>query len=573
MKKSNFLSLHLTYIAAVILFSCNIIYAQIENVPADNPVYTFLKQMQVQGILNDYSDVILPLSRKKVLEALQQVDKNKDKISLTDREYLESLKKKLDFFEEKNISSLKPDTSRSGSIFDNFPSDFSKNLFADSEKHLYSYNDRNINFYINPVVEYKYINSSFNKNNSFLFNLGGILRGSYDDWFGFYLLGTNGIVSGNRDVAELDRRVLQSYTFNNTKINYFPYTEGYARVEKGIVSLQIGRERVLWGTGYINRLILSENPPPFDFIRFNISYKSLSYNFLHGWLVQKPTLTILDSLGEYFKTKGSKYVAMSRLGFRPNNKLSLGITQMIIYSNRPLEAAYLTPFLFFESAQRSLNDLDNSFLSFDGRYLITDGIEINSSIIFDDINFKRLANGQWNASNNGTAWQVGTIITNPLLLNDLIFKMEYIQIRPYMYSHPGLKGALTYTSNGYLLSPDIQPNSTLFSTEIDYRFSSELCAQLNYSHELHGNNIYDSQGNLIKNVGGDVFQNKTFYDSYFANLLDGKRETTDMLTLSINYEFLYGFYGGLAYQYINKLSNGLKTTNNILSASLRLSFE
>lgn len=573
MKKSNFLFLHLSYIAAAILFNFNIIYAQVENVPAVNPVYSFLKRMQVQGILSDYSNVILPLSRKKVLEALQQVDKNKDKISLTDREYLESLKKKLDFFEEKKISSLKPDTSRSGSIFDNFPSDFSKNLFADSEKHLYSYNDKNINFYINPVVEYKYINSSFNKNNSSLFNLGGILRGSYDDWFGFYLLGTNGIVSGNRDVAELDRRVLQSYTFNDTKINYFPFTEGYARVEKGIVSLQIGRERVLWGTGYINRLILSENPPPFDFIRFNISYKSLSYNFLHGWLVQKPTLTILDSLGEYFKTKGSKYVAMSRLGFRPNNKLSLGITQMIIYSNRPLEAAYLTPFLFFESAQRSLNDLDNSFLSFDGRYLITDGIEVNSSIIFDDINFKRLSEGQWNASNDGTAWQIGTIITNPLLLNDLIFKMEYIQIRPYMYSHPGLKGALTYTSNGYLLSPDIQPNSTLFSTEIDYRFSSELCAQLNYSHELHGNNIYDSQGNLIKNVGGDVFQNKTFYDSYFANLLDGKRETTDMLTLSINYEFLYGFYGGLAYQYINKLSNGLKTTNNILSASLRLSFE
>ena len=573
MKKSNFLLLHLIYVAIAILFDFNITYSQVENVPADNPVYSFLKQMQVQGILNDYSDIILPLSRKKVLEALQEVDKNKDKISLTDREYLERLEKKLDLFEEKSISLINPDTSRSGSIFDNFPSDFSKNLFADSEKHLYSFNDSNINFYINPVVEYKYVNSSFNKNNSSLFNLGGVLRGSYDDWFGFYLLGTNGIVSGNRDVAELDKSVAQNYTFNNTKINYFPYTEGYARVEKGIISLQIGRERVLWGTGYINRLILSENPPPFDFIRFNISYKSLSYNFLHGWLVQKPTFTPIDSLAGDFKTKGSKYVAMSRLGFRPSNKLSLGITQMIIYSNRPLEAAYLTPFLFFESAQRSLNDLDNSFLAFDGRYLITDGLEINSSIIFDDINFKRLGNGQWNANNNGTAWQAGAIITNPLLLNDLVLKIEYIQIRPYMYSHPGLKGALTYTSNGYLLSPDIQPNSTLFSTEIDYRFSRDLYAQLNYSHELHGNNILDSQGNLIRDVGGDVFQNLTVYDSYFADLLDGEREVTDLFSLSVNYEFLYGFYGGIAYQYKNKLSNGLKTTNNILSASLRLAFE
>ena len=384
MKKKNFPSVSICFTVIIIFISIVNISAQVDNVPANNPVYAFLKQMQVQGILKDYSDIILPLSREKVLGALKRVDAQKDKISETDREYLERLKEKLNFYEEKQASLIKSDSSVSSSIFDNFPSDFSKNLFADSEKHFYRYNDKDISFYINPIAEYKYISSSFYKNNTSLLNIGGTFSGSYDGWLGFYLLGSNGTALGNRDVAELDQEVAQSYTFNNTKINYFPYTEGYARLEKGIVSLQLGRERVLWGTGYINRLILSNNPPPFDFIRFNISYKSLSYNFLHGWLVQKPTFTQLDSLLGTFKTKGSKYVAMSRLGFTPGNKLSLGITQMIIYSNRPVEAAYLTPFLFFESAQRSLNDLDNSFLSFDGRYLITDGLEINSSIIFDD---------------------------------------------------------------------------------------------------------------------------------------------------------------------------------------------
>ncbi len=572
MKKINFILLPLGFVIISILFCFGSLVAQVENVPADNPVYPFLKRMQVQGILKDYNDIILPLSRKKILEDLQQIDNNKEKIGETDREYLERLKQKLDYYEEKNISS-ETDSSTSASIFDNFPPDFSKNLFADSGKHLYRYNDKDINFYVNPVFEYKYIYSSLNKNNTSLFNLGGVFRGSYDDWFGFYLLGTNGIVSGSRNVAELDRRVLQNYTFNNTKINYFPYTEGYARLEKGILSFQIGRERVLWGTGYINRMILSDNPPPFDFLRFNISYKSLSYNFIHGWLVQMPTFTFIDSLAGDFKNKGSKYIAMSRLGFHPGNKLSLGITQMIIYSNRPLEAAYLTPFLFFESAQRSLNDLDNSFLSFDGRYLITNGMEINSSIIFDDINFKRLFNGEWNGSNNGTGWQAGAIITDPLLWNNFVLKIEYIQLRPYIFSHPGLKGALTYTSNGYLLSPDLQPNSTLFSTEIDYRFSRELYAQLNFSHELHGDNIYDSQGNLVRNAGGDVFQNLTIYDSYYTNLLDGKRETADIFSLSLNYEFLYGFFGNFTYQYKNRSSGDLNTSNNIFSASLKLAFE
>ncbi len=571
MKKLNNLFVYLTI--AFLLFLGDIT-AQVDNVPANNPVYAFLKQMQVQGILHNYSDIILPLSRKKVLEALEQIDAKKVLISETDREYLERLKEKLNYYEERQVSLIQSDSSVSSSIFDNFSSDFSKNLFADSEKHLYSYNDKDISFYVNPIVEYKYLSSSFYKNNASLLNIGGTIRGSYDEWLGFYLLGSNGTVLGNRDVADLDQEVAQSYTFNNTKINYFPYTEGYVRLEKGIASFELGRERVLWGTGYINRMVLSNNPPPFDFIRFNISYKSLSYNFLHGWLVQKPTFTTIDSAaGENFKNKGSKYIAMSRLGFSPGNKLSLGITQMIIYSNRPVEAAYLTPFLFFESAQRSLNDLDNSFLSFDGRYLITNGFEINSSIIFDDLNFKRLSKGEWNGSNNGTAWQAGAIITDPLLINDLVVKLEYIQIRPYIFSHPGLKGALTYTNNGYLLSPNIQPNSTLFSAEIDYRFSRELYARMNFSHELHGNNIYNSEGDLIRNVGGDVFQNLTIYDSEFANLLDGERERTDIFTVSLNYEFLYGFFGNLTYQYKNRAAGSLNTTNNLLSASVRLSFE
>ena len=570
MKKLN--NLFVYPVIAILFFHGNIT-AQVDNVPANNPVYAFLKQMQVQGILKDYSDIILPLSRKKVLEDLEEIDANKTKISETDREYLERLKEKLNYYEEKKVSLIKSDSSISSSIFDNFPSDFSKNLFTDSEKHLYSYNGGGISFYINPIAEYKYISSSFYKNNASLLNIGGVFRGSYDGWLGFSLLGSNGTVLGDRDVAELDQEVAQSYTFNSTKINYFPYTEGYVRLEKGIASFELGRERVLWGTGYINKLILSNNPPPFDFIRFNISYKSLSYNFLHGWLVQKPTFTFIDSLAGNFKNKGSKYVAMSRLGFNPGNKLSLGITQMIIYSNRPVEAAYLTPFMFFESAQRSLNDLDNSFLSFDGRYLITNGLEINSSIIFDDLNFKRLSKGEWNGSNNGTAWQSGAIITNPLLINDLVVKLEYIQIRPYIFSHPGLKGALTYTNNGYLLSPDIQPNSTLFSAEIDYRFSREFYVRMNYNHELHGNNIYNSNGDLIKNVGGDVFQNLTIYDSEFANLLDGERERTDIFTLSLDYEFLYGFYANLTYQYRNRVSDSINTTNNVLSASVRLSFE
>ncbi len=549
----------------VILVYTGKIFPQVETVPVDHPVYQFLKEMQVKGILKNYNDVVLPLSKQQVINDLKQIESNVGKLDETEKQFLIRMEEKIGFNFEGEKSSV--------NIFNNFPQNFGGNLISDSQKHLYSYIDTSISFFIDPVLEGKYIYSSLYINNSELMNIGGTIRGSYDNWLGFYLQGTNGSEFGNRNVAEIDKRIEQSYTFNQTKINFFDETKGYIRLQKGIVDLQLGRERVLWGNGYINRTILSDNPQMFDFIRFDITYKKLSYNFLHGWLVQKPIVQHIDSLIGDVKFKSSKYVAISRLGYQANNSLSFGLTQMMIYSDRPFELAYLNPFLFWESAQRSLNDLDNSFLAFDGRYLITDGLEISSSIIFDDINFSYLFKGEWARSNNGEEWQAGAIITSPLLPNNLVLKLEYMQARPYIFSHPGIGEALTYTNNGYLLGSNLQPNSTRFSTEISYRVSSRSLIDIMYSHTLHGNNIYDANGNLITNYGGNVFNNFSFYASDYSYLLGGIRELYDDVNFNFQYEILSGYYLNLNYEYRRSKTLGKEVHENILWTNFIINFE
>ena len=72
-----------------------LLYSQIENIPADHPVYLFLKKMQVQGIINDYNDVVIPLSRKKIIELLSEVEKNKSKLTEVDYEFLQRMKEKI----------------------------------------------------------------------------------------------------------------------------------------------------------------------------------------------------------------------------------------------------------------------------------------------------------------------------------------------------------------------------------------------------------------------------------------------------------------------------------------------
>ena len=539
------------------------ISAQVETVPAGHPVYQFLKRMYLSGVLKNYDDVILPLSQKQVIKDLAEIDSSRNVLNSTDKAFLKRMEEKLGM----NIK------SSAVNIFDNFPSLLTHNILVDNEKHLYSYRDSSIKFFIDPVLDFKYLYSSKYINNSTLLDIGGIFRGDYDGWFGFYVKGSNGTQLGNRDVAELDRRVAQSYTFNNTKINFFDGTSGYARFHKGILSLELGRERILWGTGLINKMILSNNPPLFDFVKFDVSYKKFRYDFLHGWLVQPPVITHVDSLNQDFKSKPSKYIAISRLGYQANERLSLGVSQMIIYANRPFEAAYLNPFLFWESAQRSMNDLDNSFLTFDGRYLPIPGTEMSSSIIFDDINFSRLFKGEWAASNNGVEWQFGAMISSPILPEEMTFTLEYMQARPYIFSHPGKNESLTFTNNGYLLGTNMQPNSTRLSAKLTYRFTEKLYSEITYSRTFHGNNIYDSNGNLIRNVGGNIFDYFTWGDSYYSYLLDGNREVTDNLQLNLTYELTYGFYWNVVYNFSGDKLNSVIKSNNIFWSSLWVDFD
>lgn len=548
-----------------ILFSISFFFivdlnSQVDNINAEYPVYHFLKKMQVKGVLKYYDDMILPISRKEIAEFIFQLDKNRENLSSADREFLDRVKVKLILACKEAIN-----------VFDSFPNEFINNVIADDAKHLYYFVDSSASFFIDPYVEYRFINSSKERRAASLLSYGGSARGSFGDWLSFFVKGTNGVVFGNRSTAILDKRVQQSFSFNDTKINFFDETEGYIKLHQRFLNFQIGRERILWGRGYLNKMILSNNPQIFDFIKFDISYKKLKYDFIHAWLVQPKSTIFIDSLSGEGKIKPSKYLAASRLSYSPSSNVSLGISQIIIYANRPFEAAYLNPFLLWESAQRSLNDLDNSFLSLDGRYRITDGFELSSALLIDDIHFGEMLKN-WATIHNRIAWQAGAMLTSPLTFENLTLKIEYLQVRPYIFIHPGFGESLTYTNNGYLLGFDLPPNSVRLSSAIDYRFSGRFSLSARYDHSIHGNNIYDSQGNIIKNVGGNIYENNDINDSAVAYLLDGNRDQSDFFKLSFRYEFLYGFYLDAEYQFLKNQLNGKTTNQSIFFGSVIIDF-
>jgi hypothetical protein len=86
-----------------------------------------------------------------------------------------------------------------------------------------------------------------------------------------------------------------------------------------------------------------------------------------------------------------------------------------------------------------------------------------------------------------------------------------------------------------------------------------------YDNIRHGSNIYDSNGNLVRNVGGDVFQYIKLGDSRRTYILDGILDVTNKISFNLEYEFTLGFYLGFQYDYISFNKSGFenKKENNL----------
>ncbi|MCK9425676.1 MAG: hypothetical protein M0Q21_06535 [Ignavibacteriaceae bacterium] len=537
-------------------------FSQNLSVQTKNPVYDYLNQLRVKNILPHYEDVVLPLTRGEISDQLQKVKNFSFSLSVIDKE-------KLNLFMQYFPSQRKLQNS----FFGNDSFLLAQHFLSDKENFAYLYQDSLISFSIAPIMSTKNIFIK-DKNDqgrfAHLITYGGAFAFEYSNWFAAYLEAWNGFQTGDRKSSMTDQRVRQSFSFNQTKINYFDQTSGYVTLKKDIFKLQIGRERILWGVDRFDQSILNETPQAFDFVKFDISYKQFSCTFLHGWLIQPATTMFVDSLRYNVKNRNPKYIVTSRIGYQPFPNLSFGVGQTIIYANRPLELAYLNPFLLWESVQRSLNDLDNSFLHLDSRYRPFNGFEINGTLTFDDINFNFLKKDKWNSAGNRIAWQLGFAAAVPFLSERFMVYGDYVQIRPYTYSHPDGGEVLTYTNNGFPLGLDLEPNTAMTSFKVVYDFTEKLSSSFLFRHTIHGDNIYDASGGLVRNVGGDIYLSTRYFDPNIALFLDGERVTANLYNLTFRYLVSYNINILLQGQYSRYVK--MKDVNETFLSSLQINY-
>ncbi len=542
------------FFSLAFLFIFSLVYAQQENVPIDHNVYLFLKEMKVKGILNNISDDNPNLSRAEIKIHLEQIETYREELSRTEKNLLKKFQD--EFYDDKSDSTNTYQIFGSGAWFSSTFSD----IFSNKLKYAYAYRDPNATYNLEILGRFLY-GQNFKPvlNNSELYDIGFRFRGTLFERLGYSLSVQKGGVSGSQDLAPtFDSRLNYNFKFIERieNIGNYDFAEGYLRyfsepAEKMRLSFQIGREKIKFGYGYGSKLVLSGDHHYLDFLKLNFDYGIFSFTSIHG-----------STVGEYnpdHEQNFTKLIALNRFQLHFDKLFSVGLGENVIYSGRGIDLAYLNPFIFYKFVEMSLQDRDNGTLWLDFQSNFLKNIELQATFFLDENILSQLQD--LNRFSNKTAYQLSAFWYSPFSINDFSLVLEYTKVRPYVYTHTNYRNS--YTTFGQLLGHRIGPNSDEFLAQISYNLNERVRLNLEYQYVRAGENIYDAQGRLSFNSGGDPFiPYRGNIDPLHISFLDGERINKNIFTFLIHTEPIREVYFDLLFRIIDE-KNITRETNSM----------
>ncbi len=539
-------------------------FAQVESVPIDNSVYTFLKEMKVKGVLSFIRDDDPVLSRFEVKDLLNTIAAHESELSTTEKKLLK--KYQIEFSD-----SINPDTTTQ--LFNpqtNFFSDL-KDMYSDKVKYLYAVKDKENNIYFEWLGHFSHGQkfSPGSTTNSDLYDIGFRIRGTVFNHLGYNLTVIKGGASGNQRFAEIiEPRLLYNFKWIEAieNIGNYDFTYGYLKyhtepIKDMNIMVELGREDVTLGYGYGSKLVLSLDHPTLDFIKFNFDYGIVNFSSMHA------------STTGYFSynrdDRYTKYIAFNRLKLK-FNWFDIGIGETIVYSGRGIDLAYLSPVNFYKFTEMEIQDRDNGNIYFDIETKFIKDLELQATFLLDENILSNL--GDLEKYTNKTAYQLGAFWYQPLSINDLSLIIEYTKIRPYVYTHFDIKN--NYTAFGANLGHRIGPNADELMTRAAYNFNEWIRFSLEYRYVREGNNIYDNLGNLILNVGGDIaLSHGTIIINEHAPFLDGERVNYNLYSAGVRIEPIRGYLFDISFNYQNQKNITKNISENISYALFKFTLE
>jgi len=535
-------------------------FTQVEMAEITNPVYDYLKRMQLMKIVPEYNSADIPLPRNTIAGYLTLIRQKSISLTSTDKKILTDLETEFEY-------------ELTGSIKNNpglFAKNGFRNIFNNNKiTHLYSYEDSGRTFFADLTGYLSQRGSSGDSlggRSLLIANLGLKARGTFFDNVGYYFKISNGQVASGNDsdiiFGSATDIILQTDKDLVTKRN-FNYFEGYVRYQTKAnwLALTFGRTPLNFGFGYIDKLFLSNNTIPFDFGKLDIRYKALQYTFAYGSLNG-------DSI---FKPLSSKNIATHNININFSESFKLGLWESVIISEQPFSFTYLNPLSFLTSADLSIGKEqtteNNSLIGIDMEVIPFRNFSFQTSLLIDDLTFGTLGKDD-SLNENKFGWQFGALWTNSF---NMSFALEFTHLDPFVYSHRSNKS--TYTNHSLSLGHALPPNSDEIAAKINFDLTNRLKFSLLFQHQRSGEGVViDSKGKLIANYGGNI--NFGLGDAYLRtnNFLDGTRINRDILTLNLYWQPIRKLYIEGKYQYrIQKIvSDNVSFKDSFYFANLKI---
>lgn len=541
------------------------LFSQVENVQLNHPVYIFLKEMNVKGMIEYIKEDDPVMSRFEVIRLLNQIKLNESFLSSTEKNLL---KKFLSEFSD----NLNPEnTTQLFNPTDDFISDLPE-VFSQKIKYLYGYKENGNNIFLEGLGHF-YHGQRFSPsptNNANLYDIGFRMRGTVFNQLGYNLTVIKGGVSGNYRLAEtIEPKLLSNYKWVEAleNIGNYGFNYGYLKfyaspMEKMDLSVQLGREDITFGYGYGSKLILSGENPTLDFVKFNFDYGVIHFTSMHASTVGNFSYDI--------NQRYTKYVALNRLKLSFKDLFDIGIGETMIYSGRGIELGYLSPLAFYKFIEMDLQDRDNGALWMDFQTNFLKRLQIQATFFLDENILSNLQ--ELDRYTNKTAYQINAFWYEPFSISDLSLILEYTRIRPYVYTHRDLKN--TYTAFGVNLGHRIGPNADELMFRANYNLNDRVRLTGEFRFTRKGENIYDENGNLIRNVGGDIFlSHPDIVENKTAKFLDGERINFSHFILGFRIEPVREFYFDFLFNYISSKNSSRSSTENLSYGLIKFTLE
>ncbi|MEI8133763.1 MAG: hypothetical protein WCH46_01650 [bacterium] len=514
-------------------------------VPIGEDVYLFLRHLSVKGLVNDYSEIQLPISENEVVLLLQSVDTNH--LSTAERSIRRKYLRTYDHNPSESVTMFSTPKA-DGLFFTGIPTDKDKYLYIWKDDTTFS--DLEVHGLGN--LEFRERTSS-PKGNVVLGLLGGRFSGTLSGHVGFFMQTTDGRSFGDSTIALEDPVISKNKNYSlYSNHTFFDFTTAELAYNYDWFTAKLGREAIAIGGGYQGEnIIVSPTIQAPDYVSLGAHVGAVRYQAIVASILGEARFSDKQDSTHYAFGPGSyidpKFLVLHDLTFMIGKDVEFGFTDMTIFSRR-FDLAYVQPFAFLKSVEHSLNDRDNSLLATHFRWRVTNGFELRGQGLLDDVLASKIGTGFWG---NKFAWQIGGIWSAPFGLEDVDFAFEHTRVEPFTYSHFNQQN--TFATSGQILGSSIGPNSVSYWGQLRWAPSEKVAVEISLNLTERGENYYDStgklklfydkSGNIMSdgNQGGDFEHTVAYGDGERTfHILDGNRVNIVTIDAQVSYELWRG---------------------------------